>query len=109
MTMHEQMILLKSHCFFVTFMPNKPDKYDVKFWILAVVKAKYVCNIDVYLGAPEREQRGGAPLAKSVVMKLYTRKYVKGKKYNITSDHFFSSTSLAEKLANDKLSIVGIM
>ena len=42
---------LKSHCSFVTFMHNKPNKYDVKFWALADVKTKYISNIDVYLGA----------------------------------------------------------
>ena len=42
---------LKSRCSFVTFMPNKPDKYGVKFWVLADVETKYVSNIDVYLGA----------------------------------------------------------
>ena len=38
---------LKTRCSFVTFMPHKPDKYGVKFWILADEKAKYVYNIDV--------------------------------------------------------------
>ena len=40
---------LKSRCSFVTFMPNKPDKYRVEFWVLADVGTKYVSNIDVYL------------------------------------------------------------
>ena len=35
-------------------MPNKPDKYGVKFWVLADVETKYVSNIDVYLGAQEK-------------------------------------------------------
>ena len=84
---------LKSRCSFVTFMPNKPDKYGVKFWVLADMEIKYVSNIDVFLGAQEKEQRLGAPLAESVVVNLC--KHIKGKGYNI--------------LARDKLSIVGTM
>ena len=44
-------------------MPNKPDEYGVKFWVLADVETKYFSNIDVYLGAQEKEQRDGVPLA----------------------------------------------
>ena len=62
---------LKSRCSFVTFMLNKPDKYGGKFWILAEVETKYVSNIDVYLGAQKKEKRFGAPLAVSVVAKIF--------------------------------------
>ena len=86
-------------------MPNKPDKYGVKFWVLADVETKYVSSIDVYLGAQEKEERGGVPLAKFVVVNLC--KYIKEKSYNITCDNFFISLSVAEKLARDKLSIAG--
>ena len=84
LTVDEQLMLLKSRCSFVTFMQNKPDKYDVKFWVLANVETKYVSNIDVYLGAQEKEQRGGVPLAEFVVVNLC--KHIKGKGYNITCD-----------------------
>ena len=53
LTVDEQLMPLKSRCSFVTFMPNMPDKYGVKFWILADVETKYVSNINVYLGAQE--------------------------------------------------------
>ena len=105
LTVDEQLMPLKWRCSFVTFMPNKPDKYGVKFWILADVETKYVLNIDVYLGAQEKEQRGGVPLAESVVVNLC--KHIKGKGFNITCDNFFTSLSVAEKLTKDKLSIVG--
>ena len=98
---------LKSRCSFVTFMPNKPDKYGVKFWVLTDVETKYVSNIDVYLGAQEKEQRFGAPLAVSVVVNLC--KHIKRKGYNITCDNFFTSLPVAEKLTKDKLSILGTM
>ena len=61
----------------------------------------------IYLGAQEKEQRFGAPLAESVVVNLC--KHIKGKGYNIKCDNFFTSLPIAEKLARDKLSIVGTM
>ena len=51
-------------------MPNKPDKFGMKFWIFTEVDSKYVYNILPYLGALEREQRDGRPLAEDVVMRL---------------------------------------
>ena len=95
----------KSRCSFVTYMPNKPDKYGIKFWVLVDVKSKYVSNIFPYLGVQEKEQRGDTPLAESVVMRLTVG--VWGKGYNITCDHFFTSLPLALKLQKEKISIVG--
>ena len=40
LTVDEQLMPLKSRCSFIIFMPNKPDKYGIKFWILLDVKAK---------------------------------------------------------------------
>ena len=42
----------------------------MKFWVLADVKTKCVSNIDVYLEAQEKEQRGGIFLAESVIVYL---------------------------------------
>ena len=92
---------LKSRYSFVTFMPNKSDKYGVKFWVLADVQTKYVSNIDVYLGAQENEQRFGALLAVSVVVNLC--KHIKRKGYNITCEKFFTSLPVTKKLARHKL------
>ena len=95
----------KSRCSFITFMPNKPDKYGIKFWVIVDVNSKYVSNIIPYLGAQEKDERGGVPLAESVVMKF--AQHVTGKGYNITCDNFFTSLQLAKRLANEKISIVG--
>ena len=72
---------------------------------MADVETKYVANIIPYLGAQEREERGGTPLAESVMLKLTDK--IKGKGYNITCDNFFTSLPVAEKLARNKISIVG--
>ena len=54
LTVDEQLMSLKSHCFFITFMPNKPNRYGKKFWFLVDVKSKYVASITPYLGAQKR-------------------------------------------------------
>ena len=83
-------------------MPNKPDKYGIKFWVLVDVKSKYVSNIFPYLGAQEKEQRGDTSLAESVVMRL--TEGVQGKGYNITCDNFFYIFATCSKIAERKKS-----
>ena len=75
-TVDEQLMSLKLRCSFITFMPNKPDKYDIKFWVLVDVKAKYVANITPHLGAQEKEGRCGVPLGESALIKIL--KHMKG-------------------------------
>ena len=53
LTVDEQLMPVKYHCAFITFMPNKPDKYGIKFWVLADVAMKNVSNILPYLEAQE--------------------------------------------------------
>ena len=106
LTVDEQLMTLKSRCSFVTFMPNKPGKYGVKFWVLADVKTKYVSNMFV-LELKKKNSAFGAALTVSVVVNLC--KHIKRKGYNKTCDNFFTSLLVAEKLARDKLSIVETM
>ena len=77
-------------------MPNKPDKFGIKFWLLVEVESKYVVNLRPYLGAQEKENRQGVPLAPDVVLRFVSP--VKPKGYNITTDNFFTSVALAEKV-----------
>ena len=86
-------------------MPNKLDKYDIKFWVLVNVKSKYVANTTPYLGAEEKEQCGNVPVGELVVVKL--TEDIKGKRYIISCNNFFASLPLAEKLKQTKLSLVG--
>lgn len=89
LTIDEQLLPLRGRCPFITFMPNKPDKFGIKFWLMVEVESKYVCNIIPYLGATERQQRGVTPLGEDVVLRLI--KPYKNKGYNVTTDNFFTS------------------
>ena len=86
-------------------MPNKPDKYGIKCWVVADVETKYVANIIPYLGVQEREKQGGTFLAESVMLKLTDK--IKENDYHIACDNFFTSLPVAEKLARNKILIIG--
>ena len=47
---------LRNNCFlqnsvpFIPYMPNKPEKFYIKFWLLVDVCLKHLCNGKPYLG-----------------------------------------------------------
>ena len=84
-------------------MPNKPDKFGIKFWMLAKVELKYIINITPYLGAQQKQSRE-SPLAESVVIKIVEP--VQNKGYTVTTDNFFTSFELAKKLQKEGMSII---
>ena len=61
LTIDEQLMPMKNRCPFIVYMPNKPDKFGIKFWLLVEVESKYVVNLQPYLGAQEKESRQGVP------------------------------------------------
>ena len=96
LTVDEQLLPSKNRCPFIVFMPNKPDKFGMKFWMLADVETKYVVNILPYLGAVEKPNRRGRRLSEDVVNRLAEPVFNKG--YNLTMDNFFTSVALAKQL-----------
>ena len=41
-TIDEQLFPTKSCCRFIQYMPNKPDKSGIKFWLAVDVESKYI-------------------------------------------------------------------
>ena len=70
LTIDEQLMPLKTRCRLITYMPNKPDKYGIKFWMCVDNQTKYVYNVLPYLGAHDRFARGVNSLAQDVVLRL---------------------------------------
>ena len=106
LTIDEQLFPMKNRCPLIVFMPNKPDKFGMKFWVMTEVESKYVYNLLPYLGAFEKEQRNGKPLAEDVVMRLTESIHNKAG-YNVTTDNFFTSVHVASLLQQKKITIVG--
>ena len=98
-TVDEQLFPTKSRCPFTQYMPNKPDKFGIKFWLAADVDTKYMVNGYPYLGKdPSRPAKQS--LGESVVLKLVEPFLGKGR--NVTTDNFFTSLPLAHKLLAKK-------
>lgn len=53
-TVDEQLFPSKAKCRFTQYMPNKPDKFGIKFWLASDVNSEYVINRFSYLGKDEQ-------------------------------------------------------
>ena len=102
LTIDEQLFPCKTRCRYTQYMPNKPDKYGIKFWLLADLETKYCLAISPYCGADDSRTES---LGTHVVMNLMSPYLKRG--YNVCCDNFFTSVSLAEQLAVNGTTIVG--
>ena len=103
-TVDEQLLTYRGRVPFKQYIPSKPGKYGIKFWMLCDSKTSYVCRLQVYTGkqsGQEREHNQG----KRVVLQL--TEGLKGSGRNVTADNFFCSLSLAQKLSERKLTLLG--
>ena len=104
LTIDEQLFPCKTRCPFTQYMPNKPDKFGMKFWLLADSKSKYLCNGKPYLGKdPLRKKENDLPT--DMCLSLLKPYFKKG--YNVTTNNFFTNVKLAETLKLEKTTIVG--
>ncbi|XP_035208678.1 piggyBac transposable element-derived protein 4-like [Stegodyphus dumicola] len=99
--MDEQLFPTKTRCRFLQYMPNKPDKFGIKFWLAVDVRTKYLLNGFPYLGKDKMRPS----LGENVVNRLVDPYKNSGR--NITTDSFFTSVKLAKSLKSKGLSHVG--
>ena len=105
LTVDEQLFSTKARCKFTQYMPSKPGKFGIKFWILSDAVHPYVLNARPYLGAHFEEDRQSMQLGQFVVMDLMKPFYNRG--HNVTVDNFFTSKMLCESLKKQKTTLVG--
>ena len=55
LSINKQLFPIKNRCPFIVCMPNKPEKFGTKFWMLTKVYSKYGYKILPYLRALKRE------------------------------------------------------
>lgn len=99
----EQLFPTKARCRFTQYMPNKPHKFGIKFWLAVDVELKYIVNGFPYLG--KDETRSSQSLGEFVTLTLAEPYLDRGR--NITTDNFFTSIPLAQKLLARKTTLVG--
>lgn len=85
------------------YMPKKPARYGIKVWQLVDSETRYLLNFDIYLGKEGNEAMKG--LAEKVVLELTRPINQTGR--NVTTDNYFTSKSLATKLWDNELTLVG--
>lgn len=103
-TVDEQLFPCKCRCPFLQYISAKPDKFGIKFWLICDVDNKYVLNAVPYTGKDEqRDPRVSVP--ESVVMNL-TKAYTNSG-ISVTTDNFFTSSSLAKNLSQRNITLLG--
>lgn len=105
-TVDEQLFPTKSRCPFTQYIASKPDKFGIKFFLLADVETKFICNGIPYLGKNE-SRPSNESLPTFVVTSLTSELDNNG--HTVTCDNFFTSIDLAQKLSKKGISIVGTM
>ncbi|XP_034039481.1 uncharacterized protein LOC117522186 [Thalassophryne amazonica] len=103
-TVDKQLYPSKTHCCFLQYIASKPDKFGIKFWVACDLKSKYICNVFPYLGK-DPSRPSGERLSENVVMRLMEPFLDKGR--NVTTDNFFTSLSLAQRLHSRKTTLLG--
>ena len=98
LTIDEQLFPTKSRCRFLQYMGNKPDKFGIKFWILADLRTKYCLNMIPYLGKDDQRTEN---------LGTHETLFWARRGYNVTTDNFFTSLNHATKLLGKETSIVG--
>ena len=104
LTVDEQLLPSKCRCPFQQYMPQKPDKFGIKFWVLCECDTKYMLNIIPYLGKNELRPQNTS-LANYVMHTLLQPYFKCG--YNVTADNYFISSDIALSLLKERVSVVG--
>lgn len=100
----EQLFPSRARCPFTQYISSKPDKFGIKFWLLADVDSKYMLNAAPYTGADETRP-ANVQMGEHIVWNLTKPFHNKG--YNVTCDNFFTSISLAKRLLSANTTILG--
>ena len=104
LTNDEQLFPSKTGCKFTQYMPNKPNKFGLKFWADLVLK--YMLNAFFYSGKDE-SRPADLTLGEHAVLCLLQTYTKTGR--NVTTNNFFTSLHLAKLLKQQDISIVGII
>ena len=100
LTVDEELVTFRGRCPFKQYIPSKPGRYGLKFWILSDSKSSYVYNMETYIGKIPNAGREFT-LGEKVVLDLLEGIDAAG--CNVTCDNFFTSLLLARKLLEKML------
>ena len=104
-TIDEQLFPCRARCAFIQYMPQKPSKFGIKFWMICDTQTSYVLQAYPYIGRVEN--RGQAGLGEHVVMELMAPYFKSG--INVTTDNFFTCLNVAKQLLKENVTLVGTL
>ena len=109
-TIDERIVPCKGRCPFRVYMPNKPDSYGILLYVLASAEERYIKDFIVYLGKEIEVVDGElhSVVTKDLGMKVVLELMSKPPRgQHVTTDNFFTSYKLAQKLLENDHTITG--
>ncbi len=104
-TVDKQLVAFRGRCGFRQYMPLKPAKYGLKFFVATCSKTAFVLSMVPYLGKINNEV--ATNLGTKTVLELV--KNYEGSGRNITTNNFYTNLDLLRDLRRKKLSLVGTL
>ena len=101
----ETLYSFRGKCSFRQYMPQKPNRYCLKYWHIVDCATGYVLNTDIYLGKEGNSEAPSKNIGQNVVLQLCKPYYRSGR--GITTDNFFTAIPLAQKLWEEGLTLLG--
>lgn len=101
-TVDEQLVAFRGKCPFRQYMPSKPAKYGIKFWVLCDNATSYAWNIQIYTG-----KLPGEPPEKKQGLRVVLDLSYGLKGHNLTCDNFFTSYELGLMLLKRNMTMTG--
>ena len=108
LTIDEQLVPFRGRCGFIQYMPKKPVKYGLKFWILSDASSRYVLSINLYTGRENNTTTKN--LSSDVVLNLVDQLRVNVKQGRcVTFDRYFTNLALSNELLARSMTCVGVV
>lgn len=101
-TIDEQLFSCKSRCSFIQYMPQKPGKFGMKYWLICDSNTSYVLRAEPYTGKDEQRELS---LGEHVVTKLMEPYFHTG--LTVTTDNYFTSLRVMRTLLEKDITMVG--
>ena len=99
LSLDEGLLPFKGRLNFRVYNPKKPDKYGIKFYMLAESKNGYVLDFIPYAGTKKE--------IKDIVSELVKKYYHKG--YRLFMDNFYNGVELTDELYDNKVHTCGTL
>eukprot|EP00057_Strongylocentrotus_purpuratus_P016764 XP_011671238.1 PREDICTED: piggyBac transposable element-derived protein 4-like [Strongylocentrotus purpuratus] len=107
LSMDESLVPFKGRVGFKQYLPLKPTKWGIKFWVITDSCTGFCLDWSVYTGKNEQQPRGGDGLTTCVVKNLSHA--FNGSGRIVYTDSFCTSPDLYEYLHDQKLGACGTM